>query len=125
MAEKRNLNRYKKRLSVRFGPDSPSQLAFSEDVSDHGLFIKTGKIYPLGTILQIEMTLPNDEYVFLEGMVRWTKKVPPQLISKVQKAGLGVKINRFIAGQAAYSEFVAEMHAKRSPLESSSFSNAS
>ena len=114
MAEKRNLNRHKKRLSVRFGPDSPSQLAFSEDVSDHGIFIKTGKIYPLGTILKIEITLPDDDHVFVEGMVRWTKKVPPQLISKVQKAGLGIKITKFIAGQAAYGLFVAEMHAKRS-----------
>lgn len=113
MDDKRNLNRYKRRLSVRFGADAPSQLAFSEDVSDHGLFIKTGKIYPLGTILQIEITLPNEEYVFFEGMIRWSKKIPPQLISKVQKAGLGVKITRFIAGQAAYSQFVAEMHAKR------------
>lgn len=113
MDDKRNLNRYKRRLSVRFGADAPSQLAFSEDVSDHGLFIKTGKIYPLGTILQIEITLPDEEYVFFEGMIRWSKKIPPQLISKVQKAGLGVKITRFIAGQAAYSQFVAEMHAKR------------
>ena len=114
MADKRNLNRFKKRLSVRFGPDSPSQLAFSEDVSEHGVFIKTSKIYPLGTILKIEITLPDDDYVFFEGMVRWTKKVPPQLVSKVQKAGLGIKITKFIAGQAAYSELVAEMHARRS-----------
>ena len=114
MAEKRNLNRYKKRLSVRFGTDAPSQLAFSEDVSDHGIFIKTLKIFPLGTVLQIELLLPDDEHVFFEGMVRWTKKVPPQLISKVNKAGLGIKIMKFIAGQAAYAEFVAVMHAKRS-----------
>lgn len=114
MAEKRNLNRYRKRLSVRFGVQEPNQLAFSEDVSDHGLFIKTGKVFPLGTILQIELLLPDDEHVFLEGMVRWSKKVPPQLISKVNKAGLGIKIMKFIAGQAAYREFVAEMHAKQS-----------
>jgi Tfp pilus assembly protein PilZ len=112
VAEKRNLNRYKKRLSVRFGPDAASQLAFSEDVSDHGLFIKTGKVYPLGTILKIELTLPEDDCVFLEGIVRWSKKVPPQLIAKVPKAGLGVQITKFIAGQAAYIEFVAEMHTK-------------
>lgn len=112
MAEKRNINRYKKRLTVRFGPDVPSQLAFSEDVSDHGLFIKTGKIYPLGTALHLELTLPDDDYVIFEGIVRWSKRVPPQLITKVPKAGLGVEITRFIAGQAAYGEFVAEMHAR-------------
>ena len=114
MAEKRIINRHKKRLTVRFGPDAPSQLAFSEDVSNHGIFIKTGKIYPLGTALQLEITLPDDDYVLFEGIVRWYKRVPPQLISKVPKAGLGVEITKFIAGQAAYSEFVAAMHAKRS-----------
>jgi Tfp pilus assembly protein PilZ len=113
VADKRNLNRFRKRLAVRFGPDAPSQLAFSEDISDHGIFIKTGKIYPLGTILKIEITLPDDDYVFFEGMVRWTKKVPPQLISKVQKAGLGIKITKFIAGQGAFAQLVAEMHARR------------
>ena len=113
MAEKRNLNRYKKRLSVRFGTDEASQLAFSEDVSDHGIFIKTGKVYPLGTILKIELTLPDDDNVFFEGMVRWTKKVPPQLIGKVNKAGLGIKIMKFIAGQGAYAEFVAAMRARK------------
>lgn len=112
MADKRNLNRYKKRLSVRFGADAPNQLAFSEDVSDHGLFIKTGKIYPIGTILKVEIMLPDDEYVFLEGIIRWSKRIPPQLLSKVQKAGLGIQITKFIAGQAAYNEFVAEMHSK-------------
>lgn len=112
MDDKRNLNRYRKRLSLRFGPAEPSQLAFTEDVSDHGIFIKTGKVYPLGTILQVEMTLPDDEYVFFEGMVRWSKKIPPQLLSKVNKAGLGIKIMKFIAGQAAYNQFVAEIHAK-------------
>jgi Tfp pilus assembly protein PilZ len=112
VAEKRNFNRHKKRISARFGADAPNQLAFSEDVADHGLFIKTGKVYSLGTILKIELTLPDDDYVFLEGIVRWSKKVPQQLISKVPKAGLGIEITRFIAGQAGYSQFVAEMHAK-------------
>lgn len=112
MPDKRNLIRYKKRLTVRFGPDAPLQLAFSEDVSEYGLFIKTGKLYPLGTVLQIEMMLPDGEYVFFEGMVRWSKKIPPQLLDKVDKAGLGIKIMQFIAGQAAYNQFVAEIYAK-------------
>lgn len=112
MADKRNLNRFRKRLAVRFGTDSPSQLAYSEDLSDHGIFIKTSKICALGTILQIELTLPEEEYVFFEGMVRWSKKFPPEMIHKVQKGGIGIKITKFIAGQAAYHQLVADMHAK-------------
>lgn len=112
MADKRNLNRFKKRLPVRFGAGAPTKLAFSEDLSTHGIFIRTAATWPSGTTLQVEMTLPDDEYVFFEGVVCWSKKYPPQLINKVQKAGLGLRIVKFIAGQAAYQLFVAEIHAK-------------
>lgn len=112
MTDKRNINRFRKRLVVRFGMETPTTLAFSEDLSTHGIFIKTSAIVPLGTIIQVELTLPGDDYVMFEGMVRWSKKVPPQMLNKVQKGGMGIKIVRFIAGQAAYSLFVAEIHSK-------------
>ena len=112
MAEKRDIRRHKKRLSLRFGTDSPARLAFTEDVSDHGLFIKTTNLCMPGTRIQIELTLPDDDSVFIEGMVRWTKKVPPQMIHLVKKSGMGVKITKFIAGEEAYRHFLAELHAK-------------
>lgn len=112
MAEKRNLNRHKKRLPVRFGSGEATKLAFTEDISDDGIFIRTALTWPPGTVLQVEITLPDDEYVFFEGMVCWAKKYPPQLINKVQKAGFGLRIVRFIAGKAAYANLVGEMHAR-------------
>jgi hypothetical protein len=113
MAEKRDTGRVKKRLSLRFGTDTPSRLAFTEDVSAHGLFIKTTNICPPGTRVQIELDLPDCEPVFLEGMVRWTKKVPPQVIHLVKKSGMGIKIMRFIAGEERYRRFVAGLHGSR------------
>lgn len=112
MAEKRDLKRHKKRLSLRFGTVAPTRLAFTEDVSSHGLFIKTTNICSPGTRIQIELTLPDDESVFVEGMVRWTKKVPPQMIHLVKKSGMGVMIMKFIAGEEAFRRFITELHEK-------------
>jgi len=109
MAEKRDIRRHKKRLSVRFGIDAPNRLAYSEDVSAHGLFIKTTNISSPGTCIKIELTLPNNDSVFVEGMVRWAKKVPPQLIHQAKKCGMGVEITRFITGEASYQQLLAEM----------------
>ena len=89
MPEKRDTKRMNKRLAIRFGTDAPTRLAFTEDVSAHGLFIKTTNLCTPGTRIHIELTLPGDDAVFLEGMVRWTKKVPPQAIHLVKKSGLG------------------------------------
>lgn len=112
MAEKRNIGRHRKRLSLRFGIESPTRLAFTEDISGHGLFIKTTNICPPGTRLQIELTLSDNDSVFIEGMVRWTKKVPPQMIHLVRKSGMGVKILRFIAGEETYRAFVSNIPGK-------------
>ncbi|GLI38756.1 PilZ domain-containing protein [Geobacter hydrogenophilus] len=112
MAEKRDITRHKKRLSLRFGTTTPTRLAYTEDVSAHGLFIKTTNLCPPGTRIQVELTLPDEEPVFLEGMVRWTKKVPPQMIHLVKKSGMGVMITKFIAGEMAYRQFIDELHAK-------------
>ena len=109
MAEKRNIKRHKKRLTVRFGIDLPTRVAYTEDLSVNGLFIKTHYISPPGTRLQIELTLPNNDSVYFEGMVRWTKKAPPQLIHISIKCGMGVQITQFITGEANYQHFIAEM----------------
>ncbi|ANA40804.1 MULTISPECIES: PilZ domain-containing protein [Geobacter] len=106
MAEKRKAGRVKRRLSLRFGTDTPSRLAFTEDVSARGLFVKTTNLCPPGTLIQIELELPDGDPVFLEGMVRWSKKVPPQVIHLVRKSGMGVRIIRFIAGEERYRRFV-------------------
>lgn len=112
MAEKRDITRHNKRLPLRFGIDTPTRLAFTEDVSAHGLFIKTTHLCPPGTRIQVELTLPGDDSVFLEGMVRWTKKVPPQMIHLVKKSGMGVMITKFIAGEESYRHFIDELHAR-------------
>jgi len=113
MPEKRDIKRHKKRLTVRFGIDAPNRLAYSEDISAHGLFIKTPNIIPPGTRIKIELALPNNDPVLVEGMIRWAKKVPPQLIHLAIKCGMGVEITRFVTGEASYQRLIDELHGRQ------------
>jgi Tfp pilus assembly protein PilZ len=106
MAEKRVMRRLRRRLSLRFGIDAPVRMAFTEDVTDHGMFIKTTNLYPPGTRIAIELILPGEKRVRLQGMIRWSKKVPPTMIHLVRKAGIGVKILGFESGENDFRQFL-------------------
>jgi Tfp pilus assembly protein PilZ len=106
MAEKRIMRRLRRRLSLRFGVDAPVRLAYTEDITDHGLFIKTTNLYPPGTRIAVELILPGEARVLLKGMIRWSRKVPPTMIHLVKKAGLGVKILKFESGEGEFREFL-------------------
>jgi len=106
MAEKRIVKRVRRRLSLRFGDAKPVRMAFTEDVTNNGLFIKTTNLYRPGTQIAIELILPDETRVNLIGFVRWSKKVPPNMIHLVKKAGMGVKIVRFVSGEEDFRYFI-------------------
>ncbi len=109
MAEKRNIKRKRKRLKLRFGIEYPKRVAFTEDLSPQGLFIITGQPERPGSLLLLEITLPNDEQVIAYGRVHWAKKVPPNLVRIASKGGMGVRLKEFKTGEQAYKNFVAEL----------------
>lgn len=113
MAEKRFIRRIRRRLSLRFGQDKPIRMAFTEDVTDDGMFIKTTNLYRLGTRVNIELVLPDKVRVNLIGIVRWSKKVPPNMIHLVKKAGMGIKIVNFVDGEEDFRQFLQEARADR------------
>ena len=112
MAEKRNLGRHRKRFSLRFGVGEPVRLAFTEDISSSGLFIKTASTCNPGTTVTVELELGGGITVRLEARVMWAKKVPPQMIHLVPRAGMGVKILRFISNEQIYLALCHELHAR-------------
>jgi Tfp pilus assembly protein PilZ len=118
MANTRCLKRIRRRLSLRFGTDAPVRLAFTEDVNEHGLFIKTTNLYPPGTRIVIELILPDEKRVRVTGSIRWTKKVPPTLIHLVNKAGIGVKILRFESGEDDFRQFLQGTQAVKPAAQS-------
>ena len=115
MADKRIIKRLKKRIPIRFGTDEPSRLAFTEDISVDGLFIKTTNISRPGTLIRVVMELEGGAVVELDGRVMWAKKAPPQLIHLVRKCGMGVRIVRFISGAEEYGNLCADVRVALTP----------
>jgi hypothetical protein len=112
MSEKRGLIRLKKRLLLKFGFDAPTKIAFTEDLSHDGLFVKTVHPSPPGSRVHIDLTMPDGIIVKIMGMSRWRKSAPPQMIHLVKKNGMGVKILKFISGEESYQIFIANQNNK-------------
>ena len=90
--EKQQRTRRTKRIEVRFGPEQPTDLGFTIDVSETGLFVKSNTVYPPDTRLVLELSLPDRRVLSLRGRVMWAKRVPPQLARLLRKAGMGVEL---------------------------------
>ena len=110
MSGKRDILRFRKRLSLKFGIDAPNKVAFTEDLSQEGLFVKTVYPSPPGSRVHIELNMPDGETVLLVGMSRWRKSVPPQVIHLVKKCGMGVRILNFISGEEIYRLYVSKLN---------------
>lgn len=111
MSEKRRDLRKNRRLEVRFGPDEPKRIGFTCDITRQGFFIQSAAVSRPGTLLIIALSMGHELEVRLEGRVQWAKRVPPQLLRAVRKGGMGVKIVRFVSGEAIYRSYCAALHA--------------
>ena len=105
MADKRDIRRIRKRISIKFGIDQAVRLAFTEDISMTGMFIKSPNVVPPNTKIFIEFELPDGEKVLIEARVMWAKKVPPNLFHLVKKSGMGVRFLRFISGEHLFDDY--------------------
>lgn len=112
MSDKRGGQRFRKRFTVRFGAPEPTRLAFSEDIHESGMFIKTTNVYPPGSIILVSFELPDAGEVLCEARVMWAKRVPPQVIHLVSKSGMGVKFLRVIRGEAHFADFCRQLAAR-------------
>jgi hypothetical protein len=88
LREKRKYRRYRKRLEVKFSPGGNSFTGISSDLSEYGIFIRTQKGLSPGTLIYIDLVLPDGKVSFLKGIVKRTLKTS---ISSL-KNGMGVEI---------------------------------
>jgi hypothetical protein len=109
MADNRDLKRHRKRLTLKFGVDAASRISFTEDISRQGMCIRSAVVSPPGTLISIDLTLPDGNLVKMAGVVVWAKKVPPNMIHAIKKCGMGVKFTRIEAGNEAFERFCAEI----------------
>ena len=109
VADKRDIRRIKKRITIRFGIDEAVRVAFTEDVSMTGMFIKSPNIITPNTRIVIEFELPDGCMVKLEARVMWAKKVPANLFHLVKKSGMGVRFIRFNSGEDAFDDYFEQI----------------
>jgi hypothetical protein len=108
--EKRRSKRHARRLKVKFGEKGTATFPHSgltNDVSATGLFVVTGQKPKPGTRLHLEVTLPGELPLFIEGVVTRQVLVPPEL-RQVVKSGFGI---RYLSGTELMAEIVPAMSA--------------
>lgn len=103
--------RQRKRIPLRYGIDAPRKIAFTDDVSHEGLFIRTALAVKPGTRLVIELT-PPEGVILLCAEVRWAKKVPPEMLHKL-KGGVGLQILAFQSGEDVYRQICDALCGRR------------
>jgi hypothetical protein len=113
MEDKRTARRLRKRVTLRFGIEAPVRIAFTEDLSDTGMFIKTTNICPPGSRILVEFSPDEVAQVRLECRVIWAKKVPPQLIHMVKKSGMGVRILQVVDGEETFRRYCSALNEVR------------
>lgn len=100
MKDQRWKKRQRKRIPLRYGVEAANKIAFTDDITREGLFIRTAQVANPGTRLLVELSPPAGKVVLM-GEVRWAKKIPPNMLHKL-KGGMGVKILVFHEGEAIY-----------------------
>jgi PilZ domain len=110
MADKRDSKRHRKRLTLKFGLQETDRIAFTEDISPLGMFIKTANVVAPGSMIKIDLTLGAESMVSMEARVMWAKRVPANMVRLVKKSGMGVRIVRITAGEEPYIKLCNELH---------------
>ena len=104
---KRQLVRHRKRLETKFKADSAAAdsevyTGITSDISENGIFIRTRYGFVPGTIIKIEIYLPEDKISKLKGKVKRSTRT--QIASL--KNGMGIEI---IEKDSNYTIFLNSM----------------
>lgn len=111
--EKRKKNRIDKRLTVRYGQNNTSFSGITKNVSEKGLFIQAGSIFPTGTILRIRLSLEQFETIELWGIVRWNKQIPFYMVNVIS-GGMGIEL---INPPEKYSSYILSLRSKETLIK--------
>lgn len=87
--EKRRCKRINKRLAVEFGNNGTLHSGITNDISRTGLFIKTTHVYSPGSVVKVNLLLPNNGSTTFTGRVVRTLKHPPY--SSLAHNGVGIE----------------------------------
>ena len=66
------------KTSVHFGSESNFYTGFTQDISAGGLFVATHNVVPLGTLFDLEFSIPDQgPPIKAQGEVRWAAEYNP------------------------------------------------
>ena len=82
--------RYRRRLEVRFSSGAnPPSIGYSGNLSRHGIMIRTPRVHPPGTVLDLELRFAAGS-VQVRGRVMWAREGPMVWLSS-GRVGMGIK----------------------------------
>lgn len=85
---KRKENRFSKQLYVALYLESKMFQGLLNDFSENGLFIKCNRDFPIGTVIDIEIFMPDRNNSLLKGIVKRNIKTT----ESNRKYGVGIEI---------------------------------
>ncbi len=86
---KQGSRRARKRVEVRFGLEETRFVGYSGNVSKSGIMVRAVRVFPPGSILNIELKLPGGTVVRARGEVVWARGGPPQWVT-TGRIGMGI-----------------------------------
>ena len=93
MDERRGEKRVSKAVFVRFGLSAPEHAGVADELSSSGLSIRSETLFPIQTLLQIELHLSDDLKTVAFGQVTWVKDLPQASAGSDHK-GMGIRLTR-------------------------------
>lgn len=105
MAERRSFARKKRRFLVEFSLQGASCTGFTYDVSPTGIFVRSIRLPPPGTILTASLHLPEGKRIAVRGKVIRSFRVPPAL-SRLIPSGFSIRLSE---SPEDYFQFLATL----------------
>ncbi len=103
LRSKRQSARHRKRLETTFAADAEVYRGITSDISDGGIFIRTRYGFVPGTVIKIELYLPENKISKLKGKVKRSIRTPIASL----KNGMGVEI---LEKDSSYTIFLNSMN---------------
>lgn len=91
--------RFTKRLEVTFSSGGLGYRGIMSNISSNGLFIRTNRGFAPGSIVDIELVMPDNRIALLKGVVKRTIKTP---LSSM-KNGMGIEL---LERDSIFSDFI-------------------
>ncbi len=93
MNDNRRYERFETSWSVDYASGDTFLFAYIQNISEMGIFIRTERPLPIGTLLTLRLAPPNEDVLELRGEVVWIN--PIKLRESNPNPGMGVRFTDF------------------------------